>query len=403
MSLSPLLVVPIIQRPSVALRGFSDLFLRVFPRPGTEYVLGEITFRLFDMDDPKGRVCEGQPVFEETNPLELIKELSQDYTLSSTSYASPTRLRAHWQVTFVPASGSRYAPFTMGCNNNYVSEWGSKASTVETVLSPASPIVVGDPVINTVTVSGSSTTAPTGTVTFSLFTAPTFCPPSMPVLGPLAVALVRDPARPSVSVASLTYTPSAAGTLQWVADYSGDDLYQPVPAACPNAAQQSVVTNIPLATPTLASASSSPPVALGGGIFNEVVFSGGEAPTGSLVWRVFGPNDLACENVLPLFTTTEQVNGNGTYTTPLPLYVPVLPGSYNWVVEYGGDLNNAAVVLPCGSTNQQSTVFTSPPTPPEPTTGQVRRLSRGGRRVAECCSVIVQSASTGRKRCLTRQ
>lgn len=401
MSLSPLLVVPIIQRPSVALGGFSDLFLRVFPQPGTEYVLGQIIFRLFDMDDPEGSLCRGEPVFEETNPLELIPVLSQDYTLSSTSYASATRLRAHWQVTFVPESGSRYAPFTRGCDKTYVSEWGSRLSTIETVLSPASPVVVGEPIINTVTVSGSSTTAPTGTVTFSLFTAPTFC--SMPVLGPLAVELVRDPARPSVSVASLTYTPSAAGTLQWVADYSGDDLYQPVPAACPDVAQQSVVTNIPLATPTLAGAGSSPPVALGGGIFNRVVFSGGQAPTGNLVWRVFGPNDLACENVPPLFTTTEQVDGNGTYTTPLPLYVPVLPGSYNWVVEYGGDLNNAAVVLPCGATNQQSTVFTSPPVPPEPTPGQVRRLSRGGRRVAECCSVIVQSASTGRRRCLTRQ
>ena len=58
-------------------------------------------------------------------------------------------------------------------------------------------------------------------------------------------------------------------------------------------------------------------------------------PTGSLVFKL----EDASNNVV--YTQTDPVNGNGTYTAAVPsLPQSLVAGTYHWVANYGGDSNN---------------------------------------------------------------
>ena len=66
--------------------------------------------------------------------------------------------------------------------------------------------------------------------------------------------------------------------------------------------------------------------------------TGGINPTGSLTFTLYAPDGTTVVD-----TETVTVNGNGTYSTPTGYTLPTtgaVTGTYQWVVSYGGDLNN---------------------------------------------------------------
>ena len=101
--------------------------------------------------------------------------------------------------------------------------------TVATQASPGN--LLGAPVHDTATLAGG--TSPTGAITFRLY-GPNDATCAGPPVFTTAATVAGNGSYPSTS-----FTPSAAGTYRWTADYSGDRANNPASSAC-NAANESV-------------------------------------------------------------------------------------------------------------------------------------------------------------------
>jgi hypothetical protein len=153
----------------------------------------------------------------------------------------------------------------------------------------------------------------------------------------------------SVNAGNTTYTsgdftPSAAGVYRWIASYSGDSNNNPASGQC-NDANESVIVK---ASPTI-STQASPDVFLGGSISDTATLASGTAPTGTITFTLFGPDNETCSGP-PIFTSTKTVNGNGSYTSDS--FTPSSQGTYRFVAVYSGDANNNAAAGACGDANE---------------------------------------------------
>ncbi len=109
--------------------------------------------------------------------------------------------------------------------------------------------------------------------------------------------------------------------------------------------------------PTMVTAASSP-VTVGAAIRDTATLSGGNGPTGSITFQLFGPADASCTGSA-LTTSTVSVNGDGTYQSAA--FTPSRPGLYEWLSSYGGDAANAPVPGVCPATGESSVVLIAVP------------------------------------------
>jgi hypothetical protein len=119
----------------------------------------------------------------------------------------------------------------------------------------------------------------------------------------------------------------------------------------------------PCAT-TLTTQSTPSSVALGGSISDLATLATGGSPTGSITFKLFGPNNSTCSGT-PIFTSVQPVNGDGTYSSQS--FTPSATGTYNWIASYSGDANNPAVSGACGDPNESTTVGAAPTPTATPT------------------------------------
>jgi hypothetical protein len=78
------------------------------------------------------------------------------------------------------------------------------------------------------------------------------------------------------------------------------------------------------------------------------------SPTGSIVFKLFGPNDATCSKA-PAYTSPGQdVDGDGNY--PSPMFTPTAVGTYYWQALYSGDKNNSPQTTACGDPAETVTV-----------------------------------------------
>jgi len=117
----------------------------------------------------------------------------------------------------------------------------------------------------------------------------------------------------------------------------------------------------PKATPAL-SQSVSEDVLLGGKVHDEATLAGGEGPTGTVEFELFGPSDAECK-ATPVFTSEVLVSEAGSYESVG--YEPAEAGTYHWVVSYSGDVGNEAAQTTCGETGGSITVTNPDVTEPE--------------------------------------
>jgi sugar lactone lactonase YvrE len=111
---------------------------------------------------------------------------------------------------------------------------------------------------------------------------------------------------------------------------------------------------------SLTSSASSSSITLGTSTQDTVTLSGGTAPTGSLIFKLFGPNDPTC-SAAPAYTSpVSTVTGDGSYLSPF--FTPTADGTYSWVDLYSGDANNSPVSTACGDPNETVTVSGAMPT-----------------------------------------
>ncbi|MCA1683968.1 MAG: hypothetical protein LC708_02420, partial [Actinobacteria bacterium] len=214
---------------------------------------------------------------------------------------------------------------------------------ITTAASPG-PVTLGTGISDTATLTGGAGPAPgaTGTIVFRVFgpgdaacAAPLFTTAAVPVLGD---GVYNSPAP--------NFVPATVGTFQFIATYSGDLNNAPTASLCNDPAEAVVVTQV---TPTLVTvASPAGPVQTGTPLTDQATLSGGAAPTGTITFQVFGPDDFACAGP-PIFTSAAvPVAGNAVYNSPPPNFVPTVGGSYQFVAIYSGDANNAPVTTACG-------------------------------------------------------
>jgi hypothetical protein len=189
--------------------------------------------------------------------------------------------------------------------------------------------------------------APTGSITFTLFNN----------AGCTGAALFTSvvPVSGAGDYPSGPFTPTSPGTYKWVAAYSGDANNAPFTTGCGDAGETSTVSQ---ATPSITT-TASPSVAAGGTISDQGVLAGGFAPTGTVTFSAFGPNNSTCTGAA-IGSTTVTVTGNGTY--PSGPITAAGAGTYNFVVTYSGDANNASVTSACGAANESVVVTKATPT-----------------------------------------
>ena len=118
---------------------------------------------------------------------------------------------------------------------------------------------------------------------------------------------------------------------------------------------------------------SSSSITLGQQTFDTATLSNGFGQTGTITFRLFGPNNGTCAGT-PIFTSIQAVGGNNTYSSTS--FTPTAVGTYNWIASYSGDANNPATANACGDANESVTVNAVPTPTPSPTaTPQALNLS----------------------------
>jgi hypothetical protein len=99
----------------------------------------------------------------------------------------------------------------------------------------------------------------------------------------------------------------------------------------------------------------SPPVSLGGTISDSAQIIGGSglgaAPSGSVTFQLYGPNDATCATA-PAFTSTKPAvglpGGLGVASANSAPFTPTVSGTYRWVASYPGDMTYRATRTNCG-------------------------------------------------------
>jgi len=119
--------------------------------------------------------------------------------------------------------------------------------------------------------------------------------------------------------------------------------------------------NAPKSKPTLVT-QASPSTLLGGPVYDRATLAGGRAPTGTITFRLYGPDDANCTGPV-VFTTSTPVAGNGGYQASG--FTPSTTGTYKWTAQYTGDDRNDSASAACNAANES--VLVKPFEPPPPT------------------------------------
>ena len=234
-----------------------------------------------------------------------------------------------------------------------------------TVVAKASPTVTaGGPATDATStaISASSISAtlangasPGGTITFKVFgpqaSAPATCTAGT-TIGTTVTASGNATYNPTTS-----YTPATAGTYWWYVSYAGDTNNNSATGTCGAGMASTVVKNTTTATAT-APATDKTSTAIATASISSVL-SGGTAPTGTITFKVFGPQATApttCTSGGTTIGTAVTVNGNATYH-PSATFTPSSAGDYWWYASYSGDTNNSADTSPCDSSMAETVVY----------------------------------------------
>ncbi|MFE6965859.1 hemagglutinin [Agromyces sp. NPDC057679] len=213
---------------------------------------------------------------------------------------------------------------------------------------------------------------PAGSVAFSLckVDAPDLCDSGGTSVGSTSLTGADYP----VTVVSPTAYVTSVGRYCWRAEFSGDAA-NGIPGSS-DSTETECFTVIPK-TPTLATTAGDD-VLLGNAVTDSATLTGtatqpanpvinltgtgGAAAAGTITFKLYGPGDCT---TLAYTSSAVTVNGNGTYNSPAPQFVPTAPGTYHWVAVYSGsppNTNGTTHNSGCTDTNEDVVVNTVPST-----------------------------------------
>ncbi|MCL2395940.1 MAG: Ig-like domain repeat protein [Acidimicrobiaceae bacterium] len=252
---------------------------------------------------------------------------------------------------------------------NTVYDGSNSAIVTQTVTTV--PVTIVAQATGSSAMAPSSTTAtaalvgalnPTGNVTFELFG------PNDPTCTGQPISNTTSAAGGNLSVSSGSVPLTSPGTYDWLISFAGDVNNSPATTTCGQArvvvgpASPDVVTTAP--DPETGPAGSTT-------LSDSATVWGGNNPTGSVTFQLFGPNNPTCNAALaPPFFTSAAVPLMGTPPTAalgpgFTLPTPTVAGTYDWVASYSGDTSNAPVTTACGAepvtiTKASPTIATTP-------------------------------------------
>ena len=191
--------------------------------------------------------------------------------------------------------------------------------------------------------------SPTGTITFALYG------PNDPTCRQTAAfTATNNVGRGNATYTSAAFTPAPPGTYNWVATYNGDGGNATFTEPCGSTNESVSVNQFAPSLTTQASAG----VVVGADVTDTATLSGGGAgglaPTGTITFTAYGPDDPTCAGTVAFTSTVTVSSGNGSYTSAA--FGTPSAGTYTWAASYSGDTNNADAVDGCGATNESVTV-----------------------------------------------
>jgi hypothetical protein len=309
---------------------------------------GTITFNLY----AAGSGCSGAPLF--TSSVSTTGDgpyTSGDTTQPAGSY--------QWQASF---SSSSISGIMSNCSDpNEVSTVGKAGPTLTT---NAVAGTVGQPIHDVAHLSGGSN--PTGTITWNVYaSSDTTCTTPLNQQPSALTATVNG----DNDYTSPNFTPSAAGSYQWVATYSGDSNNSTQKTACGDPNEVSTVTN-----------SAAPAITLhkverigSSGPFTHGPVTGNVGDT--VNYRIMVTNTGNTKLVLQF---TDAQCDAGTLSAP-----SVISGNYDAAtntLSAGGELQyTCSHVLAAGDqpyTNTASVIGTPPSGPPVSATDSVQAFAK---------------------------
>ncbi len=238
---------------------------------------GTVTFTVYGPNNP---TCSGTPVFTSANQLLA----GTPATATSQPYTPTGPGVYNWVATY--SGDAFYGPIFGSCGEPGESSFVSMVHIDYFPRGSATPsVVLGGSISDTMTFSTDPALPATGTVVFTIFGPGDPTCSGAPIFTSSAVPLSPGP---PATATSPPFTPTVAGTYNWVAYYSGDANYPAMGVPCGSSDQTSVV--IAPVTPTLVT-QASPSVPVGGQVTDTATLSGGTGPTGTVTFRLFGPGD----------------------------------------------------------------------------------------------------------------
>jgi hypothetical protein len=297
---------------------------------------GTITWNVYSSSD---RSCS-TPLNAQPSTL-TTSVTSGNGTYTSPSFTPTSPGSYQWVATY--SGDSSNASVSTNCNDpNEVSLINSFQPSIST--SATSSVVVGQSIQDVATLSGGSN--PTGTITWKLY-------------GPgdsscaTAIQTYSANVTGNGNYTSPSFATTNTGVYRWIASYSGDAANGAVSGKCNDNGENS---NVLPATPAIATSATSS-VVVGQSIQDVATLSGGDNPTGTITWKLYGPGDSSCSSAIQTYTAS--ASGDGNYTSPS--FATTHTGVYRWIASYGGDNNNTPVSGKCNDNGENSDV--TPETP----------------------------------------
>ena len=143
-------------------------------------------------------------------------------------------------------------------------------------------------------------------------------------------------------------TPAHPGAFSWKAQYSGDTFNIAASSICDDVTAGKLPSGMTIGTPTTG--------VVGQPLSASATFSSTAPRNGGVLRFILYPlSDTTCSGNAALILTDATVTSDGRYTSGS--YTPTAPGTYRWVVLYGGDADHTSELSACSRT----TVVSSPP------------------------------------------
>ncbi|HEX8629053.1 MAG TPA: Ig-like domain-containing protein, partial [Catenuloplanes sp.] len=112
------------------------------------------------------------------------------------------------------------------------------------------------------------------------------------------------------------------------------------------------------AKPKITTKVSRADIAIGESVTDTATLSGGNRATGTITFKVYGPNDATCTGTATSGGSV-PVNGDGSY--PSAAFTPTAGGTYRWIASYSGDPRNDPATGACDDPNEQVVVRKAKP------------------------------------------